>query len=254
MKFGIIVSKDDLAGMNIASFLEGNLPSNMEMHFVEGNQCFSDQVDNLNVDAFVFASLHRSESKKPTLTVHPIGNWEKPEYGGKEGKICPTNSFLLKNYLLALNKKKDELGLEYEVSMEATHHGPSLTKPTVFLELGSSEKQWQDKEAAKVLADIILESTSLEGNYKSCIALGGGHYCSEFTKLVLRTEWAVGHVCPMYALPSFDEHLLTKALEATNPKPDAVVLDWKGLKKEKTRIKVMLEEQGLNVLRVRKLI
>lgn len=250
----MIVSDGDLAGKNIASFLEGRLPGNMKLHFIEGNQCFADSVDEINADFFVFASLHRSESGKPTLTCHPIGNWDKAGYGGKEGKVCPTNSFLLKNYLVALQGKKEELGLDYDVSLEATHHGPSLSKPAVFLELGSCEKQWQDKEAAKALADIILESTSLEGDYKSCIALGGGHYCPEFTKLVLRTEWAVGHVCPMYALPSFNEDLLKRALEATSPRPETIVLDWKGLKNEKAGIKELLDEQDLPVLRVRKLL
>jgi len=254
MKCAVIVSKEDRAGMNISSFLEGRMSSNMFLHFIEGNQCFADEVDSVKADFLVFASLHKSDSGKPTLTCHPVGNWGKAEYGGKERIICPTNSFLIKNYLLALNRKKEELGLGYDVSLEAVHHGPLLSKPSVFLELGSSEKQWNDKEAAEALASIILESTSLEGNYKSCIALGGGHYCPEFTKLVLRTGWAVGPVCPSHALPFLDEELLAKALEATNPEPRAIVLDWKGLKNEKEKVMGLVESLDLPVLRVRKLL
>ncbi len=252
MKFAVVVSKEDKAGMNIASFLKGNLSENMFLHFIEGNQCFADKVDQVKADFLVFASLHRSESAKPTLTCHPIGNWGKAEYGGRNKELVKTNSFLIKNYMLGL--QKTETPEQYGLSLEATHHGPSLSKPTVFIELGSSETQWGDKLAAGAIAKVIIESTSLEGNFKSAIALGGGHYCPSFSKLVLRTEWALGHVCPQYALPFFDEASLDKAIESTFPKPEAIILDWKGLGKEKARIKELLGNQDLPVLRVRKLL
>jgi len=58
----------------------------------------------------------------------------------------------------------------------------------------------------------------------------------------------------MYALPSFNEEMLQKAINATSPKPKAVILDWKGLKGEKQRIKELVEASSLEVLRVRKLL
>ena len=252
MQFAIVISKEDIAGMNIASFLEGKLPSNMRMHFIDGNQCFADEANNIDADFLIFASLHKSESEKPTLTVHPIGNWTKAEYGGMDKTLAPTNSFLIKNYLCAI--QKEERPPQYDISLECSHHGPLLSKPTVFIELGSCEKQWENKGAAKAIANTILSSTSLEGNFKSAIAIGGGHYCPSFSKLVLRTDWALGHICPSYALPSFNEEMLQKAVEATSPKPEAIILDWKGLGKEKARIKELLEEQELPILRARKLL
>ncbi len=252
MQFAIVISKEDIAGMNIASFLEGNLPSNMRMHFIEGNQCFADEVNNIDADFLIFASLHKSESEKPTLTVHSIGNWNKAEYGGKDKTLAPTNSFLIKNYLCAM--QKEEKPPLYDISLEATHHGPLLSKPTVFIELGSCERQWGNKEAAKAIANTILSSTSLKGNFKSAIALGGGHYCPSFTKVVLRTDYALGHICPSYALPSFNKEMLQKAIEATSPKPEAIILDWKGLGKEKAHIKQLLEGQNLPILRARKIL
>ncbi len=253
MDFAVIVSKEDAAGKNIASFLQGNLPKSMQLHFIEGNQCFADSVNEIATDFFIFASLHRSEAKKPTLTAHAIGNWGRAELGGRDRMLVPTNANLMKNYLVGLHKQKEEMGLQYDVSLECLHHGPFLTKPTVFIELGSSEKQWQDRKAAEAVASVILNCSSLEGSYKTAIALGGGHYCPEFTKLVLRTEYALGAICPMYALSNFDAEMLQKAIEATEPKPEAVVLDWKGLGKEKQRVKELLSGQQLPVLRVRKL-
>jgi len=254
MKFAVIVSKDDKAGLNIASFLEGSLPKNMFLHFIEGNQCFADTVNEVEAGFFIFASLHKSETARPALTVHSIGNWGKAEYGGKDRTLVPTNSFLIKNYLLALQEKKEQQHLDYSISLEATHHGPALTKPTVFIELGSSEKQWKDKGAAEAIAQAILEKTSLEGNFKSAIALGGGHYCPEFSKVLLRTDWAIGHICPQYALSHLDKELLQKALNATSPKPEALILDWKGLGKEKERVKKVLEGLNIPIFRSRKVL
>ena len=254
MEFAVIVSKDDVAGKNIASFLEGNLPGNMRLHFIEGNQCFADSANEIEADFLVFASLHRSESAKPTLTTHAIGNWGKAEIGGKDSTLVPTNAFLLKNYLIGLQEQKEGLGLDYSVSIECTHHGPVLTKPTVFIELGSSPKQWGDLKAAEAVANTILKYTSLEGNFKPAIAFGGGHYCSEFTKLVLRTDYALGHVCPLYALHNLTAGLVQQAINATNPKAESLVLDWKGLKAEKQKVSQLSEESGITVERVRPLL
>jgi D-aminoacyl-tRNA deacylase len=251
--FAVIASKQNIAGMQIASFLQ-NMPSNMKLHFIEEYMCFAQGLDALEEPYIVFVSSHKSESAKPTLSTHCIGNWGKAELGGKDRELVPTNSFLLKNYLLRLQKKKEELGLEYEVCLEASHHGPHTSKPVAFIELGSSEKQWKDKVAAKAVADVVISSTSTEGDYKSAIALGGGHYCPEFSRLVLKTEWTLGHICPGYALTNFDKEMLDKALQATLPRPEAIILDWKGLGKEKSRIKEMLEGHELPILRARKLL
>jgi len=226
----------------------------MALHFIEGNQCFADSVDEISADFFVFASKHKSESGKPALTVHSIGNWGKAEMGGKDHSLVPTNSFLLKNYLLALQKQKGQSQLPYDVCLECAHHGPWLSKPTVFIELGSSEKQWRDKKAAEAIAKTIISSTSIEGNFRSAIGIGGTHYCPEFTKLVLKTDWALGHICPEYALPFFNEEMLQKAIAFTKPKPEAIILDWKGLGKEKVRLVELLESQTLPVLRIKALL
>ena len=254
MQYAVVTSKDNIAGMNIVSFLEGNLPKNVSLHFLEGHICFLDKANEINADVIIFASTHKSSMEKPALTTHCIGNWGKAELGGRERTLVPTNSFLLKNYLKALQNQKEKLALDYEVCAEVTHHGPFLEKPAVFIELGSSEKQWRDKKAAEAVANAILESTSTEGSYRSAIAIGGGHYCPEFTKLVLRTDWALGHICPEYALQHFDGEMLQKAIGSTFPRPEAIIIDWKGLKGEKQRIRQLLENQGLPVFRVRSLL
>jgi D-aminoacyl-tRNA deacylase len=250
MGFSVVTSKDNLAGVNIVSFL----PKGFPLKVLDGHICFLDKADAFEAEPLVFASTHKSAAGKPSLTTHPVGNWGKAELGGKDRHLVPTNSFLLKNFLTGLEKKRDELSLPYDVSLEVTHHGPFLSRQTVFIELGSCEEQWKDLKAAEAIAQVIQESTSTEGDFRSAIALGGGHYAPEFTKLVLRTEWALGHICPQYALPLLDQEMLSKALATTFPKPEAIILDWKGLKSEKSRIQELLEKQDLPVFRVRKLL
>lgn len=254
MKFVVAASKQNTASMNIASFLEGTLPKGMGLHFFDSHICFTDEVNNVEADAIIFASSHKSVMEKPTLTTHAIGNWGKAELGGKAKTLVPTNAFLLKNYLLGLQEQKEKMKLDYEVTLEVTHHGPSLTKPVVFIELGSGEKQWSDKKAAEAVANTILEHTSVKGNFKPAIAFGGGHYCPEFTKLVLRTDYALGHICPLYALPDLNSDLVQQAINATNPKAESIVLDWKGLKAEKQKVSQLSEESGIKVERVRPLL
>ncbi len=264
MKFSIIVSEQDSAGMNIANHLQKKFGfetgksrefPDFELVFIEENQIFADSVNDCAGDVLVFASKHASKSEKPTLTVHGVGNWgEDNSHGGKKKEIVLTSANLLKNYLLELESQKTEKKLDYEVILECTHHGPFLEKPAVFIELGSCEKQWSDELAGEAIAETIVKATSLEGNYKACIGVGGQHYPREFTKLVLRTDYAFSHICPEYNLENFSGEILAKAIKSSREKIEAIVLDWKGLGKKKQNIASVLENQTLPVKRVRKIL
>jgi D-tyrosyl-tRNA(Tyr) deacylase len=58
----------------------------------------------------------------------------------------------MQNVLKAFMHHKETLNLDYEVSFECTHHGPSLNVPTMFVELGSSFQQWSDLKGAEAVA------------------------------------------------------------------------------------------------------
>jgi len=157
MRFAIAYSKLDKAGVNIVERLReiGFLPQ-IPIIELKKETIFSDDISEKKypqikqIDFIVFASRHKSKKGNPSLSLHAPGNWRGADYGGKEGKICKTSAFVLKYLFQELNKNAQEQKLEgYEVTMEVTHHGPLIEKPCCFIELGSSEKQWQDKEAAK---------------------------------------------------------------------------------------------------------
>jgi D-aminoacyl-tRNA deacylase len=190
------------------------------------------------------------------LTCHAIGNWGKAELGGKDATLVLSSAFLLRNYLLELEKQKLQKNLDFEVTLECTHHGPFLSKPTVFIELGSSEEQWSNAIAAQAVAETIAKATSLDCNSAviPAIGVGGTHYCSEFSKLVLRKPFAFSHICPEYALQNFNEALLQQAVACSLEKPQLVVIDWKGLGKQKEKILSLFSNQSLPIERVQNLL
>ena len=100
-------------------------------------------------DVFIFLSKHKSHSSIPTLTCHFTGNFSTDNsHGGYPRQIAIAYPSLLKGYLKAITDARQKVP-GYEVTIEATHHGPtSINKPVLFIELGSSEKQWRDENAA----------------------------------------------------------------------------------------------------------
>ena len=105
----------------------------------------------------------------------------------------------MKNLFIELNNIAKDTKLNasdlrshlHELTMEATHHGPFVDKPAVFVEIGSTEKEWNDKNNGKIIAETIMSGLNDENeNYKIAVGIGGGHYCNNFNKLVLRTDIA----------------------------------------------------------------
>ena len=62
---------------------------------------------------------------------------------------------------------------------------------------------------------------------------------------MLKSDYAVGHICPKHNLESLDEDMLKQLIDKTLPKPEFVILDWKGLGKEKQRILELLEKNSI---------
>src|SRR3989344_5701659 len=116
----------------------------IKLYLTNQDLIFAEHLDKrINADVFIFASKHRSKENTPSFAVHPIGNWNKADFGGEEKKLCPASAILLKNIFIGLNNiAKDR---DYELTMEATHHGTFIKKPSVFVEIGSTEKEWKDK-------------------------------------------------------------------------------------------------------------
>ncbi|PIY60697.1 hypothetical protein COY95_00440, partial [Candidatus Woesearchaeota archaeon CG_4_10_14_0_8_um_filter_47_5] len=200
----------------------------------------------------------------PSLSVHAPGNWAEAQMGGEEKTLSHTSALLLKKALLSLHDvyktylpADQELpaGQKLEITMECTHHGPAVEKPCLFIEIGSSEQQWSNKEYGELIARAIIQIFAVElPGQKVAIGLGGTHYCANFNKILLRTDIALSHVCPKHMLAHLDENMLQQAIAKTLEPVDFILLDWKGLGQEKARLVELLEHMQLSWKRVDQLL
>jgi len=261
MKPCIIVSAKDMAGMNIREALVGMHGFRETTETFKGNPVFmkegiklytlteetihSDGIDEeIEGDYIIFATRHKSEAGTKSFTVHVPGNWGKAEAGGKEKTLCNALPSLMKE---ALNKIKNiYTGEDFEIVQECTHHGPAIDKPCMFIEIGSKEEEWKRQDAGEVIANVVnFIVMNKPKKYKSVVVIGGGHYNQVATKLMLDSEFAVGHICPKYALASLDASLVKQAIKNNGEEFCKVVLDWKGLGPEKQRVSKILTELGV---------
>jgi D-aminoacyl-tRNA deacylase len=186
------------------------------------------------LELIIFVSRHSSASGTPTLSVHTPGNLAEAELGGIPRKLSISPANPMREALKAMMKLKEEMQLEYEVSYESTHHGPSLDVPTMFAELGSSPEQWSDVRAAEAVAHATMETIQRFGKrpVKAVLGIGGPHYNRRFTRMALEKELAFGHMIPKYAVSKVDPNMLRECIERTLEKVEAVILDWKGIRGE----------------------
>ncbi len=259
----LVASSQDLAGATMVDHLKSigfavdgesytsARHKGVQLYVAPGSLLTLESLDETYPEAgsFIFLSKHRSDSQIPTLTCHCTGNFANNPYGGNPKEIAISYPSLQKRYLKAITAAR-HLVPEYDVVIEATHHGPtSLKKPVLFVELGSSEKQWGDGRAARVMCDTLLGllDRGVERCGKVGIALGGTHYPSKFNKLLLESEFGLAAVASKHNLEAIDEQMLGQMIEKSVEKVTQIVVDGKGLGSQKDRIMKMAEKTGLEI-------
>ena len=242
-KILIVASKLDAAGINITTQLSKF--GEYDFYLVDKEIIFTENLDLEKInqyDFIVFASRHVSKNKEKTLSVHAPGNWRLAEFGGEKEKVCKTSAFFMKQFFEQLHKNVEEYHLkDYKITLEATHHGPLIEKPCVFVEIGSTIEEWKNRKAGFILARAL--NKTLKNLYKNeynevAVGIGGPHYCPNFNKIQLNSNIAVSHVIPQYASP-LTEEMIREAVEKTDEEVDLVLLDWKGLGVSEERKKVV---------------
>jgi len=248
----LVASKIDQASMNIAKQLITNHDFRRASEKFMENPIYSREMPNgemsklifidqepVNTQNFpfpkpfrllIFLSRHKSESGRPTLSVHTPGNIGEAFLGGISRRVSVSPASVMREALIAMKKAQEEMNLEYEVSYECTHHGPSLDIPTIFVELGSSSTQWEDSDAAEAVARGALAAASAEKEHLTVMGIGGPHYSGKFTRKALSTEIAFGHIIPKYAVKKLDEIMLRQCVKRTVEPVRKALLDWKGIR------------------------
>lgn len=159
--------------------------------------------------AFVaFLSRHAGETG-PLLTAHFTGNFGPAEFGGEPGELARACPNVQREVLQAFDRHAPD---GYDVGIECTHHGPTdVGAPSLFVELGSSEAEWEDPAGAEAVARSVLElsgvaadaraggaagatDTADRSDRRHVVGFGGGHYAPQFERILRETDWRVGHV------------------------------------------------------------
>lgn len=264
----IIASQEDVASMNIKRhLLEGW--SWKEIESFEGMPIFQhddflmatiaeihldrDHIDRQVVevtgsdfDVVIFASRHKAESKIPTLTVHPIGNFSKAEHGGIDRKLVRTSPSLMTNSLRMIKEIASDL--EFMISFEVTHHGPYLETPCFFIEIGSDESYWGHDKAAEVIAEVIMKAE--ESKEESVLCAGGGHYAPRFTDLAMDKRISISHMAANYALDALMDETIMKEMIEKSGAPKMVYFHRKSMPKPKFReLKERFTSFGIETVR-----
>ncbi|MHA2085304.1 MAG: D-aminoacyl-tRNA deacylase [Candidatus Thorarchaeota archaeon] len=268
----LVTSEKDIASQTIKQVLIDEHDFRQSSEVFEGHQIYKNEdavlitstrdmihcghlEDHFEAEAFIFCSRHSAKSEQPALLVHSTGNFgEEALFGGDSFSLSVSSASLVAAALKRLALEKEERDLEqFDVTMEATHHGPtSMNTPLVFIELGSDETYWRHKEGAHVVATAAVECLGTPISGPAHIGFGGSHYVTKFNKLVLQKKLQIGHIAPKYALGGLSEAMIEKMLERTHEKVEAAIIDWKGTNMEqREHILPIIESLGLKLVRAK---
>ena len=270
----IVASRKDIASTNIAQkiidiyhfketseeFMNKPIYSKnlslkkIELISIEDDLIFAQDIPKFfDVEMIIFVSRHESKSNIPILSVHTPGNLKGAEFGGlpRTVSIAPASSMRMVLKEMILQKKMLCLN-EFEVTYECTHHGPSLDIPTMFVEVGSSWRQWTNLNACEAVARSTIAAISSEPIFPTVLGIGGPHNNQHFTEISLENPIAFGHIIPKNAIEELDEDVLKQCIDRTVEKVQTAILDWKGIKsKDKGRIVELLKKNNVKIMRVR---
>ncbi len=211
--------------------------------------------DSLGFEAAIFLSKHQSVAGRASFTTHPMGNWnDRADLGGRPKKLSVSAPLLMLNILNSLCSINAE---SIERTYEATHHGPLLDTPSLFVELGGNAAMTSNKDLACRIADSVYASLQNTDVYYEKVAIGIGcrHYPSKFTALAKTKGYAFSHMLPSHMIYNKDGtsnlDMLGMAAERSTPKAESAVIEWKGLSSSEREEAIRkLNEIGIDYERV----
>jgi D-aminoacyl-tRNA deacylase len=213
--------------------------------------------DHFNAEVFIFCSRHRAASGKPALLVHSTGNLiPEADFGGSPQQLSVSSGTLVAHALKTLHHEKEIRGLvDFDVTMEVTHHGPtSMNTPLLFIELGSEEEFWRNKDGARAVASAAMACMGEEFAKRVSIGFGGNHYASKFNRLVLEKGICLGHMAPKHAIEKLTIDVVRQMMNRSQEDVEQAIIDWKGANSEqKAHLFPILEELGVKVVRAKHL-
>jgi D-aminoacyl-tRNA deacylase len=158
--------------------------------------------------------------------------------GGKPGRCPPPSPRIAPLFRrLAAAAARSPLAGDFDVTLEVSHHGPWVSTPSLFAEIGSTEGEWGRRDAAALWASVLAAELRLGDGVGGggggewwdllrhraaatdttlpppvvAVGLGGGHYAPRHGDLVRRSSSSrgrhgvdggvfLGHMAASYAL------------------------------------------------------
>jgi D-tyrosyl-tRNA(Tyr) deacylase len=112
-----------------------------------------------------------------------------------------------------------------------------------FAEVGSSERQWVDKDVCRYLIEAILRGTASQSEAPIGIGFGGGHYCPKFS--IMEKEIAFGHIAAKYALIELTEDTIGQMISKTSGNISRAYIEDSVKGFERKKVEVALDKLNL---------
>ncbi|BAB59218.1 hypothetical protein [Thermoplasma volcanium GSS1] len=253
----LIASKSDPASMQMLSYLEDNYDikensgrrfvKDFEIFVIEDRHIFHDMNLGNNYEYAVVLSRHSSAADIKSLTAHPTGNFgPKADLGGRPKTInvsCPKYmSGTLRQMLESYS------GTKFQVTFEATHHGPIFDLPNYYVEIGTTENEWTDDDAKKTAVDAVINPDAKD--FPNFVAVGGGHYAPKILEYFRRNEINIGHIISKHDHDDLEEWQIKDAVEKT-PSCKGFLVDRKGTRSRvRDMVKSISDDLGLELIMI----
>ncbi len=192
----------------------------------------------------IFLSRHSSKAKVNSITVHPVGNFSSNDVGGVQRDIAISCPEIQSSVLRKMNETYH--GDRYQITFQATHHGPQSNNPIIFAEIGTEEENWKDPVALETLFVGVTEA--VPQNFGNFVGVGGGHYAPKISSYAIKNEINIGHIISKFRMDEIGKEEIEMSIRKT-PECKGFVVDKKGVKsKGMGEVKEIADRLGLEVI------
>ncbi len=191
--------------------------------------------EDVESKVIIVLSRHKSVKEVKSFTVHFPGNISpSADLGGKPRELSLAFPTLGCKLLQALKTAASDVP-EYQVTYEATHHGPTINKAIIFIEIGSTEKQWKERKNHEVLAEAIATYDDYNPSNEKTVWIGGPHYSSRASKRCLEQGIRFGHIAAKYAVEHIDKDMFLKIVSKNIENIEKIYIEKKSVKAERRK-------------------
>jgi D-aminoacyl-tRNA deacylase len=176
----------------------------------------------IKASSIIFLSKHSSQAKIRSLTVHAMGNIGEALLGGFPHQVSMSDPGNMSSALRIMRENPVE---GFNITFEATHHGPLVMTPSFFIEIGTEKEDWENRSALNAVSKAVINcSDDGKGGF---VGIGGGHYSPKITEYAVSNGINVGHILSKHTHEFLTTDMLKQCLGRTKGFRGFLV-DWKG--------------------------